>query len=80
MTDADKAWHASFKPNFTTRNQLVCKSSKLPTSSEWSADVLARSDTKLISLNTLKATNQKLNISELMANASIELLGDVPKD
>ena len=79
MSDEDMAWHASFKPSFTTRNQFVCKSASLPASLEWSASVLATTDTRVVSISSLRDDHQKLDIPSLMTNVSINLVGDVPK-
>ncbi|RMZ76186.1 hypothetical protein DV737_g4935, partial [Chaetothyriales sp. CBS 132003] len=79
MTDEDKAWHASFKPNFTTRGQLVCKTTQAPNAVGWTSEALAAADSELISINSLKDNARKLDLASLMSNASISLSHGVPK-
>ncbi|KIX97209.1 uncharacterized protein Z520_07324 [Fonsecaea multimorphosa CBS 102226] len=44
LGENDKLWHASFKPHFTSVNQLVYKSVHAPGESDWITQVLAHSE------------------------------------
>ncbi|RMZ90805.1 hypothetical protein DV736_g1962, partial [Chaetothyriales sp. CBS 134916] len=79
MTDEDKAWHASFKPNFTTQGRLVCKTTQLPKAAAWTSEVLLAADSELISINSLKDNGRKLDLASMMSNAAIILSNRVPK-
>ncbi|RMD41802.1 hypothetical protein DV735_g3299, partial [Chaetothyriales sp. CBS 134920] len=79
LTDQDKAWHSSFKPNFTTRGELVCRTGQIPSAPGWTSDVLVATDSGLISTTALQENVQKLDLASLIRHASISLSHGVPK-
>ncbi|ETN43213.1 uncharacterized protein HMPREF1541_02372 [Cyphellophora europaea CBS 101466] len=73
MTDADKSWHASFKPSFTPVGKLILKSNSAASGNElWKGVPIARSHNRTITAMGLKP-QEPLNIVDLMEHASIEL-------
>jgi nuclear pore complex protein Nup98-Nup96 len=73
MSDTDKAWHASFKPHFTSEGKLIVKSRTAAANDRvWEGTAIARSHNRTIVLNELKPREQ-LNMNDLTKNAAIEL-------
>ena len=81
MSDVDKAWHASFKPNFTTTGQLVCKMAPNSVLDEgWAQEALVMDEDMVVALSQLKPT-QPLDIASMLkyADVVVEKGSDAPK-
>ncbi|KIW90195.1 uncharacterized protein Z519_08838 [Cladophialophora bantiana CBS 173.52] len=71
MGENDKLWRASFKPHFTSINQLVYKSVDAPNESDWTTEVLAHSGTTgrnvvISSLRTVTIENSMLTDAQVL--------------
>ena len=73
MTDADKAFHASFKPQFTTDNSLLYKTStSARIDEEWNTDILVRDGDAVIA-QTGPKPHAPLDIAALLQHAAVKV-------
>ena len=81
MTDADKAFHASFKPHFVSDNSLLYKTSmSAGTDNEWNREMMVRDGDTLIAQTSSKP-QAPLDIAAMLQHAAVEVDKDtkVPK-
>lgn len=81
MTDADKAFHASFKPHFTSDNSLLCKTATTAsTDEEWNSDMLVGDGEAVIAQTGLKP-QAPLDLAALLQHAAVKVdkVTKVPK-
>lgn len=73
MSDADKAWHASFKPHFTPEGKLIVKSGNINLDDKvWEGSAIARSHNRTIVLDGMKP-HEPLSITDLTQHAAVYL-------
>ena len=74
----DKAWHASFKPKFTSKNDLVCKTKKAAKNDkQWDGKVLTQAGQRSICISSLHS-QPKLNIQKMLMTCSISFENGAP--
>ncbi|OAP59690.1 hypothetical protein AYL99_06988 [Fonsecaea erecta] len=83
LGENDKLWHASFKPHFTSVNQLVYKPVNAPVESDWITDVMAHSeatgtDIVMASLPPVNIDNVATYVKSILADAQVVLSDSVP--
>ena len=73
MSEADRVWHESSKPHFTSDNALLCKNSSFTsTGEEWERELVVKAGATLITKSGLK-TQEPLDIATVLQHATVKV-------
>ncbi|KIW15721.1 hypothetical protein PV08_05771 [Exophiala spinifera] len=79
MTENDRLWHSSFKPQFTQQNKLVYKADgAVESDSMWTRDLLVSNEGGDVEITSLRNATVGMSTETLMANTKVKLTEQVP--
>ncbi|KIW44624.1 uncharacterized protein PV06_03080 [Exophiala oligosperma] len=79
MTENDKLWHLSFKPQFTQLNKLVYKvDGAVQNDASWTNDILMGNEGGDVAITSLRSATVATSTETLMANTKVKLVEKVP--